>query len=414
MRATPRVSTRAGTERRPDVQWFAVGFQGLFFPRWSFRARFHLEGVASAEESHPMPLEPIKQLAIENYGCIQKAAFALTPLHALIGPNDSGKSTVLRALRTIARCATEDQPGRRVDHDFEPMWGDKSRMEVVYSDGVKYRARADDKHAGHLRIEYEQGSVSLRGWGRPWQGSFADLEKDQGNQALLKLVRTVWSRLLHATMIRFDPNALRQPAAQILSDQPIRFRDETGSGLASVYQAINSRDVDTFVAIRDKVKSFFPTLQNILVPNAQGGVVALQAKLVDNTVVPAAAMSEGLLYFLGFMALQRLADTKLFLVEEPENGLHPARIAEVMAILREISKTSQVIIATHSPLVVNELKGEEISIVTRDPKTGTRATLLKDVPGFDDASKVYQPGEFWVSYCDGNMEAPLLTGSPRP
>ena len=84
-----------------------------------------------------------------------------------------------------------------------------------------------------------------------------------------------------------------------------------------------------------------------------------------------------------------------------------------MAILREISKTSQVVIATHSPLVVNELKGDEISIVTRDPATGTKVTLLKDVPGFEEASKVYQPGEFWVSYCDGNMEAPLLSGSQR-
>lgn len=171
--------------------------------------------------------------------------------------------------------------------------------------------------------------------------------------------------------------------------------------------------MDTFVAIRDKVKSFFPTIQNILVPTIEGGQVVLQARLRDSTIVPAAGLSEGLLYFLGFTALQHLAESRLFLVEEPENGLHPARIAEVMAILREISKTSQVIVATHSPLVVNELKGDEISVVTRDPETGTKATLLKDVPGFDEASKAYQPGEFWVSYCDGNMEEPLLTGSPR-
>jgi energy-coupling factor transporter ATP-binding protein EcfA2 len=359
-----------------------------------------------------MPLEPIKQLDIENYGCIQKASFALTALHALIGPNDSGKSTTLRALRTIARIATEDQPGRKVDQEFHPMWGDDSRMQVVYSDDMTYRVRADEKHAGHLRIQYEQGRVSLRGWGRPWQGGSYNLERDT-DESRLVLIRSVWARLLHASMVRFDPNALRRPAAQILSDKPIRFFDETGAGLASVYQAINSRDVDAFVAIRDKVKSFFPTIQNVLVPTVEGGQVALQARLVDGTVVAADALSEGLLYFLGFMALQHLGESKLFLVEEPENGLHPARIAEVMGILREISKTSQVVIATHSPLVVNELRGDEISVVTRDPKTGTKAILLKDVPRFEEESKVYQPGEFWVSYCDGKMEEPLLTGSPR-
>ena len=216
-----------------------------------------------------------------------------------------------------------------------------------------------------------------------------------------------------ATMIRFDPNALRRSAGQIVVTKPIQFYDETGVGLAGVYQAINSRDVDAFVAIRDKVKKLFPTIQNILVPTVDGSSVTLQARLTDDTLVPAEALSEGLLYFLGFMALQHLAESRLFLVEEPENGLHPARVSEVMAILREISKTSQVIIATHSPLVVNELKGEEVSVVTRDPEKGTQVKLLKDVPGFDEGSKVYQPGEFWVSYCDGNREEPLLTGRPR-
>ena len=215
------------------------------------------------------------------------------------------------------------------------------------------------------------------------------------------------------TMVRFDPNALRQPTRQLLANEPIQFLDETGLGLASVYQAINSRDVDTFVAIRDQVRKYFPTIQNILVPSVEGNAVVLQVRLTDNTLVPAEALSEGLLYFLAFAALRHLSESRLFLVEEPENGLHPARIGEVMDTLREISKTSQVIIATHSPLVVNELEGDEVSVVTRDPKLGTRSILLKDVPDFADASKVYRPGEFWVSYCDGIQEAPLLSEEPR-
>ena len=70
-----------------------------------------------------MSFEPIQKLDIENYGCIKKATFALTPLHALIGPNDSGKSTTLRALRTVARCAVEDGTARFVRQRFEPMFG---------------------------------------------------------------------------------------------------------------------------------------------------------------------------------------------------------------------------------------------------------------------------------------------------
>jgi predicted ATPase len=100
-------------------------------------------------------------------------------------------------------------------------------------------------------------------------------------------------------------------------------------------------------------------------------------------------------------------------VEEPENGLHPSRISVVMKFLRELSETSQVILATHSPLVVNELRGEEITVVTRDPVSGTRAQLLSTMPRYEAATKVYLPGEYWVSYCDGNQEAPLREEAPR-
>ena len=89
-------------------------------------------------------------------------------------------------------------------------------------------------------------------------------------------------------------------------------------------------------------------------------------------------MSEGLLYFLAFSALPYLAPSSILLVEEPENGLHPARIRDVMNILKEISKTTQVLIGTHSPLVVNELEANQVTIVTRDAKHGTRTRLLKD------------------------------------
>ncbi|HEY3253595.1 MAG TPA: AAA family ATPase [Polyangiaceae bacterium] len=47
-----------------------------------------------------MKFEPVKRVEIKNYGCVRDLALELTPLHALIGPNDSGKSTLLRAVRT--------------------------------------------------------------------------------------------------------------------------------------------------------------------------------------------------------------------------------------------------------------------------------------------------------------------------
>ena len=357
-----------------------------------------------------MSYEPIQRLEIENYGCIRKLSLCLSPLHALIGPNDSGKSTVLRALRTAAKFAGGqfDFDGDRRPLPFDPMIDTRtsgSSIGLHYADRLSYVLRNEEGVTESVYDDQREVVVGTKrsGWSSP--GVLGQKEPPA--------VAALANRLTPATMVRFDPNELRRPAPQILSHESIRFADETGAGLASVYQAINSRDVDAFVTIRDAVRRLFPTIRTILVPTIAQGQVVLQTKLIDGTLVDTPAISEGLLYFLGYAALRYLSDTRLFLVEEPENGLHPVRIAEVMAILREISRSGQVVVATHSPLVVNELQGHEVTVLTRDPQTGTQARLLSEVPRFQEASKVYEPGEFWLSYADGNQETPLLTGTPR-
>jgi predicted ATPase len=356
--------------------------------------------------THPF----IQTVAIKDYACIRDASFTLSPLHALIGPNDSGKSMSLRAIRT----ATQFAAGTLNEGTFDPMLDAErggTTFTIRFADRLAYRFEAVADPTGDtaeyresiLADDTEVHSERRDAWNRP-----GPLHHSTERAATL-----LRERITTATMIRFDPNALRRPGKQLLANEPIRFHSETGEGLSSVLQAINSRDVDAFVGLRDAVRERFPTIQNILVPSIEKGEVVLQARLTDDTVVPAAALSEGLLYFLGFSVLQHLEPSRLFLVEEPENGLHPSRIALVMQALREISKTSQVILATHSPLVVNELEGHEVTVVTRDAHQGTQTVLLKDVPGFDDAMKIYKPGEFWLSYADGESETPLLTGTPR-
>ncbi len=110
------------------------------------------------------------------------------------------------------------------------------------------------------------------------------------------------------------------------------------------------------------------------------------------------------------VALPYLGQPTVVLVEEPENSLHPARIKDVVAVLRKVSETSQVFIATHSPLVVNELEPQEIFVTTRDSEAGTRVTRLDQTPNFDERSKVYENGELWIAYADGENEAALLGG----
>ncbi|MEO5728866.1 MAG: AAA family ATPase, partial [Byssovorax sp.] len=48
----------------------------------------------------------IKTFRARNYGCLMNVTAPLTPLHAFIGPNDSGKSTLLHGMRTVVQLAS--------------------------------------------------------------------------------------------------------------------------------------------------------------------------------------------------------------------------------------------------------------------------------------------------------------------
>ncbi len=351
---------------------------------------------------------PIRTLTVENYGCIRNATFEFrSGLHALIGPNDSGKSTVLRALRTVMQFAAGTfQEGRR---PFAPMLGrgnlsstirvstEDSAYSVIGNDGAPVEEVLEGGNEAPLHNQLRAWNMLSALDGDEWRRRFGALAAD----------------LTPPTMVRFDPDSMRAASKLIPETAGIAFFDERGSGLAAVFDAIQNRDVGAFVAIENDVKAHFPAIQKLGMQNTDDGRKQIAVTLQDGTRIGPSALSEGCLYFLGFAALRHVTSSRLFLVEEPENGLHPSRVREVVQVLRKMSETSQIVMATHSPLVVNELSGDEVTVVTRTPEEGTQGKLLSQVPGYEDAMKVYQPGEFWLSYADGDTEAALLNGTAR-
>jgi predicted ATPase len=321
----------------------------------------------------------VEELRIENYGCIRDATFRFTPLHALIGPNDSGKSTVLRALRTIAYISEGGIPNPSAL--LSAIRASKAGTKFKLSGPNTVRTLRFDQH---------------------------------GNCQGMPNAAEARPMLRGTQLLRLDPDFLRAPHVLIADGTPLRFVDERGTGLPALYDALVVRDLPAYIALNEQLTRLFPSVKSIQLMNPTPSTKAMGVRLVDGTVVPADQMSEGLLYYLAFAVLPYLDSTSLLLIEEPENGLHPARIAEVMRVLRDISSKTQVLIATHSPLVVNELQPEEVTVVTRSREAGTKATPLQETPNFEERSKVYALGELWLSYANGEDEAPLLQGGPRP
>jgi predicted ATPase len=320
----------------------------------------------------------IDRIRIQGFGCIEDVELELGPLQAFIGPNDSGKSTILRAVQVVVAAAIEgpsgDEPRSRRGGGIAIEIGQQAYRLVCRTSG---------------QLDEERAVASDRA---PF-----------GNDSFAAALRG------GAALIRLDPDALRDPSPLIPEGEELAFFSDRGAGLAGLFDALVSRSDRPVDAITTRVREKFPTVKHVGLRNASTTHKELQLELVDGTKVPASMVSEGLLYYLAFATLPYLhGGAGILLVEEPENGLHPARIRDVVATLREIAKTTQVLIATHSPILVNELQPHEVFVTTRDPKTGTRVTRLDRTPNFAERARVYNPGELWVAYADGDTEAALL------
>ena len=101
------------------------------------------------------------------------------------------------------------------------------------------------------------------------------------------------------------------------------------------------------------------------------------------------SLSDGTLRFLALVTMQMDSDTsRVLCMEEPENGIHPSRVPEIVDLLRDFAvdpdlatgddnPPRQVVLNTHSPDVVRRLDAPEVLFVKAVAgKDGREAVVL--------------------------------------
>ncbi len=108
-------------------------------------------------------------------------------------------------------------------------------------------------------------------------------------------------------------------------------------------------------------------------------------------------ISEGLLYFLCILAvIHQPNPPKLLLLEEPESSIHPRRISEVIRLIKDMAheKDIQVIMTTHSPIVLDQFSDDPESVHIFEMEKGETKikNLKKDV--IDKTNKKFKDKGF--------------------
>ncbi|MBM3755792.1 MAG: hypothetical protein FJW38_17625 [Acidobacteria bacterium] len=114
--------------------------------------------------------------------------------------------------------------------------------------------------------------------------------------------------------------------------------------------------------------------------------------------IPASRLSDGTLRYLCLLAI--LCDPEpppLICIEEPELGLHPDMIPKVADLLRDAATRTQLIVTTHSDILVDEFTDMPEAIIVCSKEEGQAKMERLDPKEMAVWLEKYRLGDLWTS-----------------
>lgn len=148
---------------------------------------------------------------------------------------------------------------------------------------------------------------------------------------------------------------------------------------------------DILAALRDLYEGFDDF--NIV---TEGGTVQVFFHETGFTI-PATRLSDGTLRYLCLLAILCDPDPPpLICIEEPELGLHPDILPKVADLLRSASERTQLMVTTHSDILVDALSDTPECVVACDKLEGQTIMKRMNAEELEPWLEKYRLGELWV------------------
>lgn len=356
----------------------------------------------------------------------------LRPLNVIIGPNGSGKSNLieaielLRATPTGLASAIRDGGGVR-----EWLWkGDSSvpgtlevrlarpgqsslryrlrfaaagaRTEVVdevIEEADKDRPDAEDVNFyyrfqdGHptLKISGEVGMRNLQRDSLPADESVLSQRKDPDQYPELSWCATQFSRIQTFREWSFGPHTtMRRPQSAYLPSD-VLLPDARNLGLL-----LNQLEHgDAGPTLKAMLRRFLPRFERVSTLVQEGTVQIFLHEEGLNRPIPATRLSDGTMRFLAMCTLLLMpAPPPLVCMEEPELGLHPDALSLVAELLVAASARMQIIVTTHSDVLVSALTDHVESVLVCEHRGSTQWARL-DAERLQHWLDKYRLGDLW-------------------
>jgi predicted ATPase len=370
---------------------------------------------------------------------------SLTSLSVLIGPNGVGKSNFIEAIdwlhatpadfsgvirlggtpndwiwhggkeATAARIEALLSPANatrelRYALEFTESAGRLEIADEVLEEAKKANQSAKDVRfyyrfqRGHPAINVSETVLSSKGLRLPYKQRTLKRESIDPQQSILSQ--------------RKDPDLYPEVTATAKRFGAIQVFREWGFGRSAALRAAQPSNLPTDVLLpqlvnlglvlndlehrnewtrfNDLMHKFLPRFKRLSTKDSAGSVQVYLHEEGLGVPVPATRLSDGTLRFLALLAiLLNPGSATLICIEEPELGLHPDAMSLLAELLAEASEKTQLIVTTHSDVLVSALTEQAESVLVCDYlENGTELRRLESAKLAHWLAK-YRLGEVW-------------------
>ena len=384
---------------------------------------------------HPSPSTFLRHLTPKNFLSfgLDNAGIELKALNLLIGPNGSGKSNLIEAISMIRSAPREFRDVTNKGGGVEEwIWkgGPKEPASVdclvsnpksptLLRHVLSFRSVAQAFALEDERVEnaYPQtGQPDVYFYYRYQRGQPVVNTSERGQRRLARETIEADRSILAQ---RRDPETYPELTWLAQNYERVRIYREWAFGRNAVFREPQKSDHRNDVLEEDfsnlglflnRLKTRFPAAKKAILDGlkdlydgihdfdilVQGGTVQVFFTEGD-FVIPATRLSDGTLRYLYLLAI--LCDPEpppLICLEEPELGLHPDILPKVADLLRAASERTQLIVTTHSDILVDAMTETPEAVVVCSKQQGQTTMERLNLDDLSEWLKKYRLGQLWT------------------
>ena len=357
----------------------------------------------------------------------------LQPLTVLIGTNGSGKSNLFDSIELLKSAPCQLAGPIRTGGGIRNwIWGRRSGpTALIEAIVVNPHGHQPLRH----RIEFTESEQTFRLMDERVENEHPDLGHEdpfffyrlQSGRPALTVKGENNRRSLQREDVASDESILSQrkdpdqfPELAHLSDfyGGISLYREWGLGRKSAFRQPQSTDVRPSPLMEDftnlgvflnRLRQDPPTKTRLIdyLSDAYEGLIDFELNFEGGSVqvfftegdlaVPASRLSDGSLKYLCLLAiLLNPHPPPLVCIEEPEMGMHPDLIPKIADLLVEASERCQLVVTTHSDMLVDSLSERPESVVVCEKHDGQTTMNRLDPKELAHWRGKYRLGQLWT------------------